>query len=369
MKIVVIDNGGFKKLQNGKYSIHHQTGMFGVELLNMGNEVTYFQIYSESLSQINDCDIIEFGVKTSLVKRRNSKLTTYTIAYLKAILLIIKSDFVYIFWPNSFKYLVFVAKLFNKKYGLYVRGQNDMHNSTSKYIFKKSYIIASVAESFTNYFKELGVKKAITIRPMIDLELNDIIYDRKYKIKNFYSILFLGRVEQDKGITELLESVKILIQDHKYNIKLNIIGTGSKIDYVRKFVNDNLLNEHVNLLGVVNNKSELREAYLNSDIYILPTYHEGFPRTLYEAMTFGTPIITTFVGGIPSLMKNKINCYEIEPKSSLSIVNVVAEVISSYDSVESLTKQGQLIMENILNPLKLTHAQLIDQIIHGKIND
>ena len=122
----------------------------------------------------------------------------------------------------------------------------------------------------------------------------------------------------------------------------------------------------VKFTGSVYNSDEIKEYYKNSDIYILPTYHEGFPRTLYEAMIFGIPIITTFVGGIPTLMKDDFNCKEIKPKSVESIVEILTYAMNNYPKMGELAKNGTNTVAKIIDSNRLTHAQHLNQILNKK---
>ncbi|HHX69330.1 MAG TPA: glycosyltransferase family 4 protein, partial [Gallicola sp.] len=110
---------------------------------------------------------------------------------------------------------------------------------------------------------------------------------------------------------------------------------------------------------------EIAEYYTKSDVYILPTYHEGFPRTLYEAMIFGTPIITTFVGGIPGIMKDGYNCKRIEPKSVVSIVAGLEFAICNYNKMIEYAKNGTDTVYNILDPERPSHAGHLNQILEN----
>src|SRR5690606_31957169 len=108
------------------------------------------------------------------------------------------------------------------------------------------------------------------------------------------------------------------------------------------------ISESINFKGAVFDTQKIKDFYLKADIYILPTYHEGFPRTLYEAMIYGTPIITTFVGGIPYLMKDKFNCLKIEPKSVESIVDALVYSINNYEKMLDCAKNAQTTVKPII---------------------
>ena len=102
-----------------------------------------------------------------------------------------------------------------------------------------------------------------------------------------------------------------------------------------KKVNDYNLGEFVHFHGRKKVGDELNQMYFDSDIYIIPSFHEGFPRTIWEAMGQSTPVIATRVGGIPFLLDDKENALLIEAKSVNEIINAVESLICD----ESLRKK------------------------------
>ena len=354
MKAIIIDNGGLMRTGEGKYACHYQTGMFGVELQKLGCKVTYLQIYTDTDTSINTCVLNDHGINVVAIKRQKSKILTYLKAYSKAFRVMFSSDLIYIYWPTSFKYVSLFALLFKKKYGLYVRGEKDQDGVINRFIIKHASFVATVSDHFTHKIQNYGVKNTFTIKPMVDLMVDDIIVDRKLVKKEKYTLLFLGRVEHDKGIRELLDAFILLRAE--YNVHLSIVGDGSAIPYVRQFIDKNQVHEHITVRGALNTKDEIKNAFTDSDIYVLPTYHEGFPRTLYEAMAYSIPIVTTFVGGIPAMLRDKVHCRSIEVKSVTSIKDVVSEMLSSYESLSLLTDNSKRLICSVLDPNRPSHA-------------
>ena len=79
-----------------------------------------------------------------------------------------------------------------------------------------------------------------------------------------------------------------------------------------------------------NYKDEKKIQYLNqSDAYILPSYNEGLPISILEAMTYKLPIISTNVGGIPEVLKDKVNGLLIEPGSKKELKDALEFVINN----------------------------------------
>jgi glycosyltransferase involved in cell wall biosynthesis len=115
------------------------------------------------------------------------------------------------------------------------------------------------------------------------------------KRKSLKKLLFLARLEEYKGIFIALETFSILKKKYP-QLSFSIVGDGSAKEKVIEFVETNHLSD-VNILGAIFGH-ELINVYSDSDIYILPSFSEGMPATVLEAMAFGLPIIASNVGGI-----------------------------------------------------------------------
>ena len=360
MKILLLDNSGIN-YENGEYFIDKRTGEFAEDLKNLGHDITFFgQIIYNSNTHTHVYSILKNGMHTCGLRRRN-KILTYVLLYLKSIPVILRSDFVYMFYPNAFKYVTFFCKLAGKSYGLYIRGMQGINTKVSHKIYSHAYTIFTVSDYFTgNINKSVGRDVANTIRPMISFTEKDIIKSREYISKERYNLLYLGRTTDDKGIIELLHAVAKLKQQN-YNFHLTIVGN------VLKILAGNLkINDLVSFEGGIFDQELIKKYYLDADIFILPSYHEGFPRTLYESMIFGTPIVTTFVGGISLLMKD--NFKEIKPKSIDSIINVLDYAMNNYQIMGEMAKNGTKTVQYILKSRKMPHAEHLHNILINEKN-
>ena len=363
MKILLIDNSSLTPV-DGTLCCEPKTGGFALELKQLGNKVTmYGQIVAQE-NNIHSFDIIKNNISVVGYRRNKNKLINYIFLYLMVIPQILRSDFIYIFYPSAFKYIAMLCWLLGKPYGLYVRGQNDLDSKSSKFIYKKSKAIFTVTDHFTNYIKEISSKESVfSIKPMIDLNENDICYDRKFFKKDNFKILFLARIEKDKGIEELIYAIAQLNIQNKYKFEVDVVGEGSFLKNAIELSKKNNIDNIVNFKGAIFDKNIIKEMYTQSDLYILPTYHEGFPRTLYEAMIFGIPVITSFVGGISGVMINKYNCLEIKPKSVDSILNVLMYAFSNYSEMQSYAKNSFETVKPIISSSRQTHAQHLNMFI------
>ncbi len=361
MKILVINNTGIS-CNKEEFFVDLRTGLFAKELATMGHEVTFFGQFVPLHNNSNHTfGVIHHKLAITGARRKKNKLFNYVLIYLKGIIEVYKSDYVYLFYPNSLKYLALISKILHKPFGLYIRGMDDRKGKFPHFLYRNAAAIFSVSDYFTDYINQVrGTKIAYTIRPMTLLTEKDIVYDRLYNAKPKYRLLYIGRMTNDKGLRELLHAVSILVGSGG-QIDLTLVGDGESLTDFQQLCEDLNISSHVSFKGGVYETERIRDYFVGADIFILPTYHEGFPRTLYEAMAFGTPIITTFVGGIPSVMQEGLNCMKIEPKSINSIIDAVKVATDNYSMMINYAKNGTNTIKQILDPSRLSHAQDLNE--------
>ena len=359
MKILIFDNSGLISKDND-FCVETNTGKFAKELKELGNDVTFFgQKIEPTQNSVHDFQVLKNGMFVLGRKRSGNKIINYLLLYLKSIPAIYNAEFVYIFYPNAFKYTAFVAYILRVKYGLYIRGMEGLDDRSSHWIYKLSSTVFTVSGKFTSYINDI-VRRNIssTIRPMIPFTENDIIDSRTYYSKPKYNIMYLGRTSNDKGLIELLYATSNL-RKVRSDFFLTIVGIGEYIEELRSLSDKLGINDLVTFIGGVYDVGEIKKFYTNADLFVLPSYHEGFPRTLYEAMIFGTPILTTFVGGIAEHMKNGFNCIELEVKSIDSLFDSLNLAMNDYEQMGILALNATNTVRNILSSRKLSHARAL----------
>ena len=141
---------------------------------------------------------------------------------------------------------------------------------------------------------------------------------------------FFGRVGQRKGSFDLIRAFATLPAEQRDRSELILAGDG-EVEAGRRLVESLNLTKHITFLGWVN--SEQRDALLAKvNVFVLPSYNEGLPMALLEAMSWGLPVITTPVGGIPELVTSGKNGLLVNPGD----IQQLAEAIQSLIENESL---------------------------------
>lgn len=104
-------------------------------------------------------------------------------------------------------------------------------------------------------------------------------------------LIYVGRLSKDKNIQPIIEAVKIM--DKK---RLLIVGSGEEYENLSQFSE-----ERIRFIGAVP-PAQVKEYMKQADILIMNSFFEGIPMTILEAISLGLPVITTPVGGIPTVL-------------------------------------------------------------------
>jgi glycogen(starch) synthase len=114
-------------------------------------------------------------------------------------------------------------------------------------------------------------------------------------------ILFVGRLKAAKGVRELLDAFALLAEDLP-NVTLRFVGEGPLRDELEETATEYGLTDRVTFAGRVPNE-ELPKTYAESAVFALPSEVEGFPRTVLEAMACGTPVVTSELPQLQSVVE------------------------------------------------------------------
>lgn len=128
------------------------------------------------------------------------------------------------------------------------------------------------------------------------------------------SILYLGYLGKAKGTFDLIEAVQLIL-DRGITVSFNLVGselTPGEMELIKQKIATLTLQKSIKLFAPVLGDEKLT-LFENADIFIYPSYHEGIPMAVLEAMASGLPIIATKVGGLPDLVKDDINGVMVNP--------------------------------------------------------
>lgn len=157
------------------------------------------------------------------------------------------------------------------------------------------------------------------------------------------AILFIGRLIRDKGVGEYLELVKRI----KYNypkVRCLLVGpydsnpSAIKPDDLQPLID-------ANIIEYFGEQADVRPYFKECTVYVLPSYHEGTPKTVLEAMATGRPIVTSDAPGCRETVIDGVNGYLVPIKNVDSLFNAVKQVLDDSNLTEKFAQEGRRIVE------------------------
>lgn len=167
---------------------------------------------------------------------------------------------------------------------------------------------------------------------------NEIEQEIANKLKGNFVIGYIGRIVKDKGIEDLIKIFKIL-SNKNYDVKLLVIGSIEDGDPISK--NDlNFIKQNKNVIYKDHVENPVK-YYNNMDVFVFPTYREGFGNVSIEAQILGIPTITYNVTGAKDTVKNNETGYIVRTGDYHEIANKIEILINDLELKNKLGKQGE----------------------------
>jgi len=171
-------------------------------------------------------------------------------------------------------------------------------------------------------------------------------------------VTFIGRLLKDKGIEEFLKAAEDISKSND-NVKFVIAGwmdeSNPSCISMRK-LEKYLSNGKIVYLGEI---SEVRELLYLTDVFVLPTYREGFPRSVMEAMAMNVPVITTNVPGANEVVTHNYDGIVIEPQNVRVLSEAIIALLNNQSLVRKLSVNGRVSAEK-----KFSEKIIFEKIIN-----
>lgn len=209
-------------------------------------------------------------------------------------------------WPRD-RMFVRLARLCRRKVAVMFHGWSQNYFSAPSEqkriigMLNKCSCVFVLAGDFKKELLKAGIKVPVYLTTTKVPDDMFAGYDVSVRSGKVSRILFLARVVEAKGIFILLEAFKKLL-DRYSDMSLTIAGDGEDFDKVSRYISDNRL-INTTMMGHVK-PSEIGGLFKEHDIYVLPTYGEGMPTSVLEAMAFGLPVVTRPVGGLKDFFED-----------------------------------------------------------------
>ena len=329
--------------------------VFGFESCRGDESVTYPLDLAENVKFISLGPEGQFWDYFAKMRRLKYTINQH-VDRMQVLLLRVPSHLAYFIWKYSGKpektALLFIGNPFftaaysNVKKIMYLFRvyRSFRHDRRMKVIARKpSSLVFANSEGLVKLWGK-KLNRSVSLVHTSSLSKMDINLDVKklMPVHSPYRLLFVGRICFDKGIRELLEALYLLNFSKKNQFLLDLVGPIGNIgNYtINQLIDKYHVHDFVNIVGVVPFGSNLYSYYLKAEFYILPSYHEGMPKTVWEAMSQGTPVIATEIDGMKDFFKHEKDIYFVKPKCPASIKNAIEKLVVSPELAENLRYNG-----------------------------
>ncbi len=207
------------------------------------------------------------------------------------------------------------------------------YNIFSRFALKMTDKIIAITPWEISFIKKFGgdeekivnIPNGMSEEFFIKIKKND--FRKKHGIKeNEKLILFFGRLSVTKAPDKFVEIAKIILQKRK-DIKFLIVGPDEGMKEIVK--NKIGKEDKILLLDAIRDRKEVIKMYKSADVFVMPSFREGLPLTLFEAMASGLPIVASPVNGISYEMKDGENGFLIKYGDNEKFAEKIIELLDN----------------------------------------
>lgn len=260
------------------------------------------------------------------------------------------------FWRKRF--FIRLSKICGKKvvYHMHSGGFQKFsleHKDAVQQLLDKCDVLAVLSPSWKEFFRSNFRPPHIEVIP------NGIKPPSAISVKPHEGIhmLFLGKINANKGVYDLIEAVSNGQDRYRGRLKIEICGVG-EVDQMLSLAREAGVDDIISYGGWVSGEEkDLRLA--QCDAFILPSHFEGVPVCILEAMSYGKPVIATRVGGIPDIITNGENGILVPPSDRKALIEALDR---SLDHPEQMRKMGTNSLSRIPPHLPQNVAAVLEKI-------
>jgi glycosyltransferase involved in cell wall biosynthesis len=275
------------------------------------------------------------------------------------------ADFVYVTLPGfSGIIATLICRVLRRPYGLYFgsdwaelapfaarwpRGSKMLYRIyralgswTERGAVQRASFSAVHGQPLFQRFRNIGRRVVETV-PMLSMGTNHTFQRTDTCGGQPVTLLYVGAILPRKGLEYLVEALATLDQ-RGYRLRLDLVGPPEWPYQTRlsDLVHARELTDSVRFAGYITDLNVLLDYYRASDIFVLPTLGEGFPRVLYEAASQGLPIVTTSIESIAGTLRDGEQALLVPPKDAVALADAIQRVIDNRPLRQSLIRSGYI---------------------------
>nr|WP_273542521.1 glycosyltransferase family 4 protein [Vibrio fluvialis] len=226
---------------------------------------------------------------------------------------------------------------------IYIQHSDINDNQSSSYKVVVRYFLIFILLFFVNKIIRVSPtcfpdflhrKKINTILNGVELPDSQPRYIDNKKIK----LLMVGAVNNNKNQRLAIETLK-----YNNSYTLTIVGDGAEVNNLKEYSKDIGVHDRVFWVGFT---KDIEKYYNDSDFLLMLSFNEALPLVVLEAMSYGLPVISVRVGGVPTIIKDKLNGIIIDDYSSTLLSNRIDSISYDESLYHSLSKNSIISVRN-----------------------
>ena len=243
------------------------------------------------------------------------------------------------FYRNSV--LMYIGKLFNKRVLLHIHGSlfNEFYSTHPCFVAsvcRSADALVTVSSTFVKMLRRYGLNEHIYYLPNC-VELPELYRTEQHH--NKLRLVFVGRINEVKGIYDVLECLHKYKEQLQDKVELHIGGIGDEERFLKMMTDYDLSSMIVQHGWVVGKEKE--DLFCSSDVFIHPSHFESFGIAILEAMSYGLPVITTLIGGIPDFFEDKKSGVAVTPGNVDEIYEAILLFLNDRSCISRMGKYGR----------------------------
>ena len=223
-----------------------------------------------------------------------------------------------------------LAKLFNIKcvimfHGFNVDNVKFQESKVAQWLNSYATLVLVLSASFKEWLEKYSVVVPIEIT---STKVEDKLLDNFDVLSRggcVNSILFLSRATKEKGLFIAIDVFKILASKYP-SLKFRVVGGGPDLDAAIGMARP--FSDRISFTGELKGEALINE-FVNNDLYLFTSYHEGMPASVLEAMSFGLPVISRPVGALIDFFKDDKMGYLVDSFNPHDFIDPITALIDS----------------------------------------
>jgi glycosyltransferase involved in cell wall biosynthesis len=180
-------------------------------------------------------------------------------------------------------------------------------------------------------------------------------------------LVYVGRLAREKGLYETFQGLR-LAQELGVDARLTVAGQGPEEERLRRYAQALGIASRVSFVGGVFGADKV-SLFAQAEVFLLPSYSEGLPYALLEAMAAGVPVVATPVGAIPDVVSHGTHGFLVPPRDGKAIAEAIAALGNHRDQLTWMSRacrrrvRAAYGIDRLAAELSIKYGELCDGVV------